>query len=154
MLSPSGGSNPPLPATRPPELSRGAQLLIAADVFRASIEDRPHRRPCTVGEAASAINGLGLDAAAVRPVLAVHGQTPPRRDEHAAGLSDREIDVLRLLARGLTKREVGSSLHVSPATVHTHTMHIYDKIGARSRAALALFGMEHGLLGPDRLGES
>ena len=134
-----------------PELSRGAQLLIAADVFHASIENRPHRPPMTVAEAASTVNGLGLDAAAVRAVLEVHGQALPRREEHAAGLSDREVEVLRLLARGLTKREVGSSLHVSPATIHTHTMHIYDKIGARSRAALALFGMEHGLLGSDRI---
>jgi HD-GYP domain-containing protein (c-di-GMP phosphodiesterase class II) len=138
-------------AIKAPELSRGAQLLIAADVFHASMEDRPHRPQRTIAEAASTVRGLGIDAAAVRVVLEVHGKTPPRREEHAAGLSDREVEVLRLLARGLTKREVGSSLHVSPATVHTHTMHIYDKIGARSRAALALFGMEHGLLSSNRI---
>jgi DNA-binding CsgD family transcriptional regulator len=127
------------------------QFLIAADVFHASIEDRPHRRPLTFADAAPTVSGLGIDAAAVRAVLEVHGQALPRREEHAAGLSDREVEVLRLLARGLTKREVGLSLHVSPATIHTPTMHIYDKIRARSRAALALFGMEHGLLSSDRI---
>ena len=132
------------------ELSLHAQLLIAADAFHASLEERPHRPARTVAETASIVRSLGLDATAVRAVLEVHGQSLPRRDERPSGLSHREVEVLRLLARGMTKREIGSSLHVSAATIHTHTMHIYDKVGVRSRAALALFGMEHGLLGSDR----
>ena len=52
---------------------------------------------------------------------------------------------LRLLARGLTEEEAGRTLHIAASTVHTHTIHIYDKIGGRTRAALALYAMEHGL---------
>ena len=70
----------------------------------------------------------------------------PNRTEYPAGLSEREVDVLRLLARGLTKEDAGRTLHIAASTVHTHTIHIYDKIGGRTRAALALFAMEHGLL--------
>lgn len=133
-------------ARRLPELSLGAQLLIAADVFHALIEERPHRRPHSIAEAASVVRSLGLDARAAGAVLEAQGQPAPQKREHPAGLSEREVDVLRLLARGSTKHEVAHALHVSPSTVHTHTVHIYDKVGVRSRAALALFAMEQGLL--------
>jgi DNA-binding NarL/FixJ family response regulator len=63
-----------------------------------------------------------------------------------AGLSDREVEVLRLVARGLSNREVADRLTVSRRTVEHHVQHIYDKIGVSSRAAAALFAMEHDLL--------
>jgi DNA-binding NarL/FixJ family response regulator len=62
-----------------------------------------------------------------------------------AGLTERELDVLRLLAAGRTKREIASDLVISPSTVHTHTVHIYAKCGVSTRAALAMFAMRHGL---------
>ena len=62
-----------------------------------------------------------------------------------AGLTERELDVLRLLAAGRTKRQVASDLVISPSTVHTHTVHIYAKCGVSTRAALAMFAMRHGL---------
>ena len=46
----------------------------------------------------------------------------------------------------VTKEEAGRTLHIAASTVHTHTIHIDDKIGGRTRAAMALFAMEHGLL--------
>jgi DNA-binding NarL/FixJ family response regulator len=64
-----------------------------------------------------------------------------------AGLSDREVEVLRLLARGSTNRQVGSRLGISTKTVGRHVEHIYAKSGVSSRAAAALFAAEHGLLG-------
>ena len=69
---------------------------------------------------------------------------PERRP---AGFSDREVEVLRLLARGATNRQVSSRLAISPKTVGRHVEHIYTKAGVSSRAAAALFAAEHGLLG-------
>ena len=127
-------------------LPRAAQLLIGCDVFQAMTADRPHRPAHDEAVAADAVRGLGLDAAAVTAVLDAQGMASPHRTEYPAGLSEREVDVLGLLARGLTKEEAGRALHIAASTVHTHTIHIYDKIGGRTRAALALFAMEHGLL--------
>ena len=62
-----------------------------------------------------------------------------------AGLTERELDVLRLLAAGRRKREIAGDLVISPSTVHTHTVHIYAKCGVSTRAALAMFAMRHGL---------
>jgi DNA-binding CsgD family transcriptional regulator len=63
-----------------------------------------------------------------------------------AGLSPREVEVLRLLAQGCSNREVGRRLSISPKTAGHHVQHIYAKIGASTRAAAALFAMEHDLL--------
>ena len=131
---------------RAAELPPAAQLLIACDTFQAVTADRPHRPAQSVEAAAAAVRELGLDATVASATLEARGLAGRRRDTFPAGLSEREVDVLRLLARGLTKQQVGDALHIAPATVHTHTVHIYDKIGSRSRAALALFGMENGLL--------
>ena len=62
-----------------------------------------------------------------------------------AGLTERELDVLRLLAAGRTKPQIAADLVISPSTVHTHTVHIYAKCGVSTRAGLAMFAMRHGL---------
>ena len=54
---------------------------------------------------------------------------------------------MRLVADGLSNREIAHRLNVSPRTAEHHVQHIYAKIGASSRASAALFAMEHGLLG-------
>jgi DNA-binding NarL/FixJ family response regulator len=61
------------------------------------------------------------------------------------GLSEREVEVLRLVARGLTDKEVASKLGISHRTVHHHNKHAYGKIGVSTRAAAALFLVENGL---------
>ncbi len=63
-----------------------------------------------------------------------------------AGLSDREVEVLGLVARGLSNREIAGQLGISSRTAEHHVQHVYSKIGVSSRAAAALFAMEHGLL--------
>jgi DNA-binding NarL/FixJ family response regulator len=63
-----------------------------------------------------------------------------------AGLTDRQVQVLRLLTRGLTNKEIGERLGVSPRTAEHHVQDIYLRIGASTRPAAALFAMEHGLL--------
>ena len=91
-----------------------------------------------------------LDADAVAAVLAAAGHrvsaTAYRR---LAGLTNREVEVLRLVARGLSNKEIAARLVVTPKTVGNHIEHIYTKIGV-NRAGAALFAMRHGLL-PEKL---
>ncbi|MGZ4276962.1 MAG: response regulator transcription factor, partial [Solirubrobacteraceae bacterium] len=74
-----------------------------------------------------------------------------RRREGPAGLTRREVEVLGLLARGLSNKEIAGRLVISPKTVANHVEHIYAKIGASTRARASLFAVQHGLLGEDEL---
>ncbi|MDX6235178.1 MAG: hypothetical protein QOH68_4345 [Nocardioidaceae bacterium] len=130
---------------RASELDATSRLLAAADTWRTLGEDRPHRGALAPDEAARVISGLPLDRDAVRAVLdaadAPRASFPPL----PVNLTERELQVLRLLSNGLTKRQIADQLFVSPATVHTHTVHIYAKCDVSTRAALAMFAMRHGL---------
>jgi DNA-binding NarL/FixJ family response regulator len=64
-------------------------------------------------------------------------------------LSQRELEVLRLTARGRTNRETAAELFISEATVKTHLLHVYAKLGVRDRAAAVAAAFERGLLGGD-----
>jgi DNA-binding NarL/FixJ family response regulator len=70
------------------------------------------------------------------------------RKAHPAGLTDREVEILVLVARGLSNKEVGRALHISPVTVKNHVAHIYEKTGVATRAAAALYGVTNGLVEP------
>jgi HD-GYP domain-containing protein (c-di-GMP phosphodiesterase class II) len=131
-------------------LSRGDRILAAADVLVALTADRPHRRAFTEDTAAHTLEAEAkskLDADAVACVLAAAGQreTPSPRG-WPSDLTDREVEVLRLVARGRSNREVAEQLFISPKTVGRHVENIYAKIDVSSRAAAALFAMAHGLL--------
>jgi DNA-binding NarL/FixJ family response regulator len=89
-----------------------------------------------------------LDRDAVTHVLGAAGIHARLRREPPAGLSEREVDVLVLLARGLTNKEIGRRLFISPRTVGHHVAHIYEKTAVKTRAAAALFAAEHDLVGP------
>ena len=90
-----------------------------------------------------------LDGEAVEAVLRAAGHRAVRRHSRPAGLSPREIEILRLIARGLSSREIAERLTLSPKTVRNHTEHIYAKTGAVNRVAASLFAVEHGLLPVD-----
>jgi HD-GYP domain-containing protein (c-di-GMP phosphodiesterase class II) len=129
-----------------------ARVLAAADALQAMTQPRPHRGPMTVDEAAQHLQRDARagrhDPDAVKAVVDAAGGSPQRRAGlRPAGLSEREVEVLRLVARGLSNREIARCLYVSPRTAEHHVQHIYAKIGASSRASAALFAMEHGLLG-------
>jgi DNA-binding NarL/FixJ family response regulator len=91
-----------------------------------------------------------LDDEATHAVLAAAEIVPRERRrtqvERPAGLSEREVEVLRLLSHGCSNREIAERLVVSTRTAEHHVQHIYAKIGVSSRAAAALFAMEHDLL--------
>jgi HD-GYP domain-containing protein (c-di-GMP phosphodiesterase class II) len=127
-----------------------ARILAAADVYCALIEARPHRPPLAPAEATDQLNaevkGGRLDGDAVSAVLKAAGHRVPKRRGWPGGLTSREVEVLALIARGHSSREVARRLHLSEKTVRNHVEHIYAKIGSSSRAEASLFAMRHGLL--------
>jgi DNA-binding NarL/FixJ family response regulator len=92
------------------------------------------------------VKAARLDADAVEAVLGAAGHRVPRRRDGPAGLTAREVEVLKLLARGLSTKEIASRLVITPKTAGNHIEHIYAKIDATSRAKASLFAMQHGLL--------
>ncbi len=131
-------------------LAPSARLLAAADVYQAIREPRPHRDALgpidAAAELGKEVKEGRLDGDAVRAVLAAAGHRVTRRREGPSGLTAREIDVLRLAARGLTNKDIAAILVLSPKTVANHIEHIYAKIGVSTRAMASLFAMKHGLL--------
>ncbi|HEX6489392.1 MAG TPA: HD domain-containing phosphohydrolase [Candidatus Dormibacteraeota bacterium] len=129
------------------EQSLSARVLAAADVYQALTEARPHRAAHAPAEAARMAAAEALDREAFEAVLEAAGQREhaPRR-AWPAGLTDREVEVLRPLVRGQSMADIGRQLHISTSTVHTHVAHIYEKTGVSTRAAAAMFAMEQGLL--------
>jgi HD-GYP domain-containing protein (c-di-GMP phosphodiesterase class II) len=131
-------------------LSTPARILAAADAYQSMIEPRAHREALPAAAAATELRqdviAGRLDSAAVAGVLEAAGHVRSRRRDHAAGLTGREVDVLRLLARGLSSKQIAERLVISPKTARNHIEHIYVKIGASSRATASLFAMQQGLL--------
>lgn len=130
------------------EQDRLSRILAAADAFHALLEPRPHRAALAPDAAAQTVRAMPLDAAAVEAVVEAAGETPRRRLSHPAGLTEREVDVLRLVVRGMSMRQAAAALSISTSTVHTHLAHVYEKAGVSTRAGAAVFAMEHGLLEP------
>jgi DNA-binding NarL/FixJ family response regulator len=88
-----------------------------------------------------------MDAEIVESVLACAGHTARlTRRGFVSGLSEREIEVLRLVARGNSMKQIAESLHISRKTVDNHIQHIYAKIGVTTRAGATLFAIENHLL--------
>jgi HD-GYP domain-containing protein (c-di-GMP phosphodiesterase class II) len=125
-------------------------ILAAADVYHALLETRPHRSALNADEASERLLAEAqagrLDREAVNCVLAVMGHSMPARKQVAGGLSERELDVLRLIARGQSIKEMAEQLHIAPKTVDSHIQHIYHKIGVNTRAGATLYAMENKLL--------
>jgi HD-GYP domain-containing protein (c-di-GMP phosphodiesterase class II) len=135
------------------EMSPGAQVLAAADVYRALGEDRPHRSRFQPAAAAAALDEMADAGALARratdAVLSATGHLPAAAHvERPAGLTEREVDILQLISRGQTNKQMAAELGISPKTVGTHIEHIYAKAGVATRAGATLFAMENNLLNP------
>ena len=134
------------------QLSTLARILAAADVMAALTAARPHRPALALQEATQTMTtevaaGL-LDRDAAEAVIAASGSKslmPPMGNP--GGLTDREVEVLRLIARGYTNRLVGDELFISSKTVGRHVENIYAKIGVSTRAGATIYAMEHRLVG-------
>jgi len=84
------------------------------------------------------------------PGLRPAGAEPAgRRAAGPAGLSERECEVLGLLARGLATKQVARRLGISPKTCDHHIQRLYGKAGVSTRAGATMFALEHGLVRPD-----
>jgi DNA-binding CsgD family transcriptional regulator len=133
-------------------ISVPARLLGSADAYQSMCEPRPHREPLTPEVAAkelrAEVRAGRMDGDVVEAVLGAAGHRMARRREGPAGLTAREVDVLRLLSRGLSNKEIAARLIISPKTARNHIEHIYSKIGASNRAGASLFAVQQGLL-PD-----
>jgi HD-GYP domain-containing protein (c-di-GMP phosphodiesterase class II) len=140
----------------PRGLSGGAltphgRVLAAADFYRTRTEPRPHRPASTADEAAAQLRAEvragRIDGEAAAAVLSAAGHGASRRPARPAGLTGREVEVLRLLACGLSNKDIGEQLVISRKTVSHHVEHIYTKTGATNRALASLFAASNGLIG-------
>ena len=132
-------------------LGRPERLLAAAVAYQSALEPRPYREALTPEEAAARLServrsGV-LDPSSVDAVLAVVGHPATRRRREDT-LSPRETEILGLVARGLSNREIASRLVLSEKTVRNHVERTYAKIGATNRVGASLYALEHGLVTP------
>ena len=132
-----------------PSLDPTCRLLSVADAYHAMTEPRPHREGLSPTEAADALTGEAragrLDPDAVTAVLEAAGHRSPALDR-PAGLTDRELEVVRLLARGRQTKQVARALQISVKTADYHIQNAYRKMGVSTRAGATLFAMQHGLV--------
>jgi HD-GYP domain-containing protein (c-di-GMP phosphodiesterase class II) len=131
-------------------LTLEGRILAAADAYHGKLEPRPHRPAWAPADAATWLRGEvragRLDGPAVEAVLETAGHAVRRRKEWPAGLTSREVEVLRLLARGVPTRGIAERLVIARKTASNHVEHIYAKIGATNRATASLFAVKHGLM--------
>ena len=133
------------------EISAPARVLAAADAYQAMTQPRPHRPALAAEQAAEELERMSrsgkLDREAAERVLTAAGHRVQRgRRAWPADLSEREVEVLRLICRGGTKKEVARRLSISASTVDHHVRHIYEKTGVQTRAGVTLFAVENDLL--------
>jgi DNA-binding CsgD family transcriptional regulator len=135
-----------------PALGRPERLLAAAVAYQSALEPRPYREPLSPGAAADRLKDRvtrgALDADSVEAVLAVVGHAPKKvtRDD---SLTPRETEILGLVARGLSNRDIANRLVLSEKTVRNHVERTYAKIGATNRVGASLYALRNGLVAPD-----
>jgi HD-GYP domain-containing protein (c-di-GMP phosphodiesterase class II) len=137
------------------EIPLGAQIIAVADRFDELTHDMPdglgRERDQAIDLMRKEVGGrISHDAfqALVDDLSGTnrsHRQRA-RQQDWPAGLTDREVEVLRLIAKGLNRRQAATALFIAEGTVRSHLEHIYSKIGVSSRSAATLFAVENDLL--------
>ena len=131
-------------------ISPEARILAAADFYHSRLEQRPHRPACPADEAAAQlraeVRACRIDGDAAAAVMSAAGHRATRRPARPGSLTNREVEVLRLLARGLSNRQIAERLVISRKTAGHHIEHIYAKTGTTNRALASLFAANHGLI--------
>lgn len=135
--------------------SAGAQplaqrVLAVADAYQAMTQTRAHRPARSPDRAARELRAdcgdNTLDRRAVDALIAVATDSSLRRRPASDILTAREIEVLRLLCRGQSNREMAARLDISSKTIGHHVQHIYQKLGVSTRAGATLCAMQQGML--------
>jgi DNA-binding CsgD family transcriptional regulator len=134
------------------EALRDALGVPVPPVERAGYERSLSAARVHLGERAFAAAWAQGRAMTPEQALAAQGQKPIPRSTttvspptYPAGLTAREVEVLRLLAGGLTDLQIAEKLVLSPRTVHAHISSIYSKLGLTSRSAATRYAIEHRL---------
>jgi DNA-binding CsgD family transcriptional regulator len=132
-------------------LPLSSRVLAVAEMFQSMVEPRSWRPAYGRSEAAAEIRrevtAGRLDRRAADAVLSAAGQPSARgRSAWPAGLTEREVEILRLIAVGHSNKEIARGLHLSESTVHTHVINIYGKTGAKTRAGATLFALANDLI--------
>ena len=131
-------------------LSPAARLLIAANAYQSRVEDRPHRAAIAPDAAAAFLTREAqagrMDSDAVRAVIAAAASSDHDASGAASPLSDRERQVLTLLARGCATKQIAAELQIAYKTADRHIQNLYAKIGVNTRAAATLFAMKQRLV--------
>ena len=148
----SGSTAAAITATQKVRISRPPPASLRPQKHSKPHGKRGHYRPGLSDAAAAAkLRGAVKEgkfcAEAVEAVLTCAGQ-PARRAtaERLAGLTPREIEVLRLIAAGHTAKEAARQLEIAPKTADNHIQNLYSKIGVATRAGAALYALERGLV--------
>ena len=130
----------------------GACVLAATEVYVGLTTERADRPPFSPATRPPSSAGSSRPACSSRaragpcwwpPGTASRGRRQASGRSNPGGLTRREVEVLRLAARGLTTRQIADRLYISPKTADHHIQHIYGKIGVSTRAAAALWAMQH-----------
>jgi HD-GYP domain-containing protein (c-di-GMP phosphodiesterase class II) len=134
-----------------PMLDAAARLLAAANCYVALTEERPHRPAASPAEASKRLSADAkagkLDPRAVDAVITAAGHKPAQvRRAQTIALTGREIEVLRLVARQLSNKQIARQLGISDKTVEHHVSHIFDKTGVTTRTGAALYATHNNLI--------
>jgi HD-GYP domain-containing protein (c-di-GMP phosphodiesterase class II) len=130
-------------------ISLGARIIAVADRLDELTHDAPGRTALELKDALTILDSdRGFDREIVQALRRAMGEGPPAPEQpFPAGLTRREVDVLRLAARGMTRAQIGDELRITENTVCHHLEHIYSKTGTSTRVAATLFAIENDLLG-------
>ena len=133
-------------------LSLPDRLLAAAVSYQSALEPRPYREKLAPEAAArrlrDRVRSGALDSVAVDAVLHVAGHRAGRPHLRPDGLTPREVEVLGLIARGASNKEVAAALVISEKTARNHVERTYAKIGVSNRIGASMYALKHGLAGP------
>jgi len=133
------------------QIPRGGRILATADTYVALLRQAGEpAKPERVLGGMRPLVGIQLDGACYEALQAFLSGAAPRPSAatrpYPANLSEREVEVLRLLVEGLGNRELARKLVLSEKTVEHHLDHIYSKLGVSCRTAAAVFAVQRGLV--------
>ena len=125
------------------------RILAAAVAYQSALEPRPYRPAMSEDAAARRLGDRAadgaLDPAAVEAVRQAAGHPSSRGGARPGGLTPRELEVLTLVARGASNREIARQLVISEKTARNHVERIYAKVGVSNRIGASMYALDHGL---------